>query len=170
MYGIAEGFDIAAQDPMGIYFAQTQKVLRVGQVWQPTVLGVCTESPVQSDLHGTVTLKAGEHTDAQVIDVSDGRNVIGVKEGVAYITAQYVQYGKTYDAAGMKIIVRKDAQEHYRVTCRKLNERSAPAVDSARIAQLMRGETVTVESIENGWAKLSGGGYVCMDYLEMMED
>ena len=95
---------------------------------------------------------------------------IGVKEGVAYITAQYVQYGKTYDAAGMKIIVLKDAQEHYRVTCRKLNVRSAPSVDSARIAQLMRGETVTMENIENGWGKLSGGGYVCMDYLEMMED
>ena len=169
-YGITERFDIAAQDPKGIFFAEPQKVLLVGQVWQPTVLGVCTESPVQSDLHGTLTLKAGEHTDAQVIDVSDGRNVIGVKEGVAYITAQYVQYGKIYDAAGMKIIVRKDAQEHYRVTCRKLNVRSAPTVDSARIAQLMRGETVTVESIENGWAKLSGGGYVCMDYLEMMED
>ena len=33
-------------------------------------------------------------------------------------------------------------------------------------AQLTRGETIVVDTVENGWGRLAGGGYVCMEYLE----
>ena len=106
-----------------------------------------------------------------MIDVEEN-TVIGVKPGVAYITARYVtdlpQPGGfvTYDTPSMKIIVRNESSDVRPVLCRRLNLRAAPSSSAARVGKLSRGQQVLVISESNGWAQLSDGSYAYAKYLD----
>lgn len=158
---------ITETDPKGIYFADTTKTIAIGEKYAPTVLGVATGRAVSA------TLVAGKGTDDQVIDV-DGSVVIGTREGVAYITASYTtKNGKTYTSSSMKIIVTGNTADEtvppvtnkYVVTATTLNVRKGPGTSYAKAGTLSYGATVEVESITNGWAKLTDGNYVSAQYL-----
>ena len=166
-YGIVERFDVVKEEPKGIYFAQKEKELRVGDVFEPVVLGVKNGEVLRSGVFGKLSIAAGENTDAKVIDATDGKTVIAVKPGVAYITARYETALAVYDAASMKITVRakENAAKEYTVLCRRLNVRAGAGLEEAVIGKLQRGENVRVVAVENGWAQLAGGGYVCAQYI-----
>lgn len=65
------------------------------------------------------------------------------------------------------------AQDVYKVTTQRLNMRATPSVKGNMIGSLTLGTTVTVESIENGWALLNYEGkkcYVSAKYLLKVEN
>ena len=167
---MVERRDIATDDPKGIVFAETEKVLRVGERYTPDVLQVCDGARLYTTSTRKLTLLPGKDTDARVIDVEEN-TVIGVKPGVAYITARYVtdlpQPGGfvTYDTPSMKIIVRNESSDVRTVLCRRLNLRAAPSSSAARVGKLSRGQQVLVISESNGWAQLSDGSYAYAKYL-----
>ena len=169
-YTVVERRDIATDDPKGIVFAETEKVLHVGERYTPDVLQVCDGARLYTTSTRKLTLLPGKDTDARVIDVEEN-TVIGVKPGVAYITARYVtdlpQPGGfvTYDTPSMKIIVRNESSDVRTVLCRRLNLRAAPSSSAARVGKLSRGQQVLVISESNGWAQLSDGSYAYAKYL-----
>ena len=138
-------------------------------------MGVATSKKVDPD-----ALKIGTGSDAQVLDV-DGDTIIGTKEGVAYITAEYTPAGGStpYISSSMKITVtakgatddddNKDGKT-YMVTASSLRVRSGAGTNFSQIGSLKNGATVKVESIANGWAKLENGGYVSAQYLAEVVD
>lgn len=166
-YSVVIRTGITETDPKGIYFAETAKTIAIGEKYAPAVIGVATGRAVDA------TLYAGSNTDEQVIDV-DGNVVIGTREGVAYITASYTtKNGKTYTSSSMKITVTGNAVDEtvppvsnqYVVTATTLNVRKGPGTSYAKAGTLSYGATVEVESITNGWAKLTDGNYVSAQYL-----
>ena len=125
-YDIVVRENIKEADPKGIYFAEATKTIAMGESYAPVVMGVATNKRVDA------AIAAGKNSDANVIDVKDGKTVIGTKEGVAYITATYkTNAGVEYKATGsMKIIVTEGpiippavSTTTYYVTCRNLNVR-----------------------------------------------
>ena len=141
------------------------------------MLGVATGKKVDA------TIVPGDRTDLQVIDVTDGETVIGTREGVAYITAEYKPAGmseyQTYKTNAMKITVTAgnvtDDDDDtdgktYMVTASSLRVRSGAGTNFSQIGSLKNGATVKVESIANGWAKLENGGYVSAQYLAEVVD
>lgn len=164
-FRIVERFDVRKEDPQGIRFAQTEMILRVGDVYEPIVLSVKDDEVLRSGLFGTLVLKAGEHTDEQVIDVSDGRTVIAVKPGTAYVTAEFKRNGVAYEAASMKIIVTADCVREITVMCRNLNVRAGAGMEAEKVGMLHRGDKVQAVSVENGWAQLADGRYVSAKYI-----
>jgi len=67
-----------------------------------------------------------------------------------------------------------EAEDHFRVLCRKLNVRSGAGTQYKRIGSLSRGDCVEGEMLDNGWVKitLEDGtvGYVSGLYVEECED
>lgn len=53
----------------------------------------------------------------------------------------------------------------YIVTAKHVRERSGPSTDYKIVGHHDTDERVEVASIEDGWAKLSNGNYMCADYL-----
>lgn len=164
-YRIVERFDVKKQDPKGIYFAKTEQLLQVGQVFEPVVLGVKTNEVLRSGVFGKLSIAAGEHTDAQVIDVSDGKTVIAVKPGAAYITARYDTAENTYVSASMKIVVTENSVQEMTVLCRNLNVRAGAGLEAAKVGMLHRGDNVQVLCVKDGWAQLADGSYVSAQYI-----
>lgn len=178
-YTVVVRTNVQENDPKGIYFAQSSATLRVGESYTPVVLGVSTRMAVASNGSSELTLLPGGNTERAVIDVTDGQCVIGVQPGVAYITATYKTNipGKnagaandlTYTASSMKIIVQKGeaAQDEgmFAVLCRKLNVRSGAGTSADKVGALSRDARVAVVSINDGWAKLENGSYVCAKYI-----
>ena len=152
----------------GIYFAETEKTIAIGESYTPVVMGVATNKKVDA------TILPGDRTAIQVIDVTDGETVIGTQEGVAYITAEYAPATLVnkddakeinYTANSMKVTVTaqgatddddddKDGKT-YIVTASSLRVRSGAGTNFSQIGSLKNGATVKVESIANGWAKPS---------------
>ena len=127
-YDIVVRENIVEADPKGIYFAEPTKTIAMGESYAPVVMGVATNKRVDANI------LVGTSADKNIIDVKDGKNVIGTKEGVAYITATYTVNdgsGKTYKSSSMKIIVTEGpiippaapTTTTYYVTCRNLNVR-----------------------------------------------
>lgn len=52
------------------------------------------------------------------------------------------------------------------VTATLLNVRQSPTTSSAILRQLRKGTACTVVEEQNGWGKLSDGGWVCLDYVQ----
>lgn len=52
------------------------------------------------------------------------------------------------------------------VTASLLNVRQSPTTSSAILRQLRKGAACTVVEEQNGWGKLSDGGWVCLDYVQ----
>ena len=116
--------------------------------------------------------------------MTDGETVIGTREGVAYITAEYKPAGmsekQTYKTNAMKITVTAGNVDDdddtttdgktYMVTASSLRVRSGAGTNFSQIGSLKNGATVKVESIANGWAKLENGGYVSAQYLAEVVD
>ena len=164
-YRVIERFDVRKEDPKGVYFAQTEVRMQVGEYFAPTVLSVKTDEILRSGVFGKLTIAAGENTDAQVIDVSDGKGVIAVKPGKAYITARYETDGAVYEAASMKIVVTEKTVREGIVLCRNLNVRAGAGMEAQIVGMLHRGDSVQVVRVENGWAQLADGRYVSEKYI-----
>lgn len=168
-YDIVVRENIKEADPKGIYFAEATKTIAMGESYAPVVMGVATNKRVDA------AIAAGKNSDANVIDVKDGKTVIGTKEGVAYITATYkTNAGVEYKATGsMKIIVTEGpiippaapTTTTYYVTCRNLNVRKGAGTSYAKAGMIHRGDAVEVVEIKGGWAKLANGTYVCAKYI-----
>ena len=167
-YDIVVRENIKEADPKGIYFAEATKTIAMGESYAPVVMGVATNKRVDA------AIAAGKNSDANVIDVKDGKTVIGTKEGVAYITATYkTNAGVEYKATGsMKIIVTEGpiippavSTTTYYVTCRNLNVRKGAGTSYAKAGMIHRGDAVEVVEIKGGWAKLANGNYVCAKYI-----
>lgn len=65
----------------------------------------------------------------------------------------------------------EDAKRYGVVTASLLNLRSQASTSSAILAQIPNGQTVSVDSIQSGWAKVTyygTAGYVSLDYLKVM--
>lgn len=165
---IREG--IKEEDPKGIYFAETTKTIHMDETYAPVVLGVATGKKVAA------TIKAGDNTAKQVIDIIDGTKVLGTREGVAYITAEYQAAGQAtkYTASSMKIVVTLPGTSIppvaaeptiYVVSCRNLNVRRTPATTYKAVGMVHRGDALEVVEIANGWAKLADGTYVAEKYI-----
>ena len=177
-YDVVVRYGIKEADPKGIYFAESSKTIKIGEEYTPVVMGVATGKKVDA------TIVPGDRTDLQVIDVTDGETVIGTREGVAYITAEYKPAGmsekQTYKTNAMKITVTAGNVEDddddttdgktYMVTASSLRVRSGAGTNFSQIGSLKNGATVKVESIANGWAKLENGGYVSAQYLAEVVD
>ena len=176
-YDVVVRYGIKEADPKGIYFAESSKTIKIGEEYTPVVMGVATGKKVDA------TIVPGDRTDLQVIDVTDGETVIGTREGVAYITAEYKPAGmseyQTYKTNAMKITVTAgnvtDDDDDtdgktYMVTASSLRVRSGAGTNFSQIGSLKNGATVKVESIANGWAKLENGGYVSAQYLAEVVD
>ena len=181
-YDVVVRAGVEEADPKGIYFAETEKTIAIGESYTPVVMGVATNKKVDA------TILPGDRTAIQVIDVTDGETVIGTQEGVAYITAEYAPATLVnkddakeinYTANSMKIIVTaKGATDDddttdgktYMVTASSLRVRSGAGTNFSQIGSLKNGATVKVESIANGWAKLENGGYVSAQYLAEVVD
>lgn len=169
-YDIVVRENIVEADPKGIYFAEPTKTIAMGESYAPVVMGVATNKRVDA------TILVGTSADKNIIDVKDGKNVIGTKEGVAYITATYTVNdgsGKTYKSSSMKIIVTEGpiippaapTTTTYYVTCRNLNVRKGAGTSYAKTGMIHRGDAVEVVEIKGGWAKLANGTYVCAKYI-----
>lgn len=169
-YDIVVRENIVEADPKGIYFAEPTKTIAMGESYAPVVMGVATNKRVDA------TILVGTSADKNIIDVKDGKNVIGTKEGVAYITATYTVNdgsGKTYKSSSMKIIVTEGpiippaapTTTTYYVTCRNLNVRKGAGTSYAKAGMIHRGDAVEVVEIKGGWAKLANGTYVCAKYI-----
>lgn len=52
------------------------------------------------------------------------------------------------------------------VTASLLNVRQSPTTSSAILRQLRKGAACTIVEEQNGWGKLSDGGWVCLDYVQ----
>ena len=177
-YDVVVRYGIKEADPKGIYFAESSKTIKIGEEYTPVVMGVATGKKVDA------TIVPGDRTDLQVIDVTDGETVIGTREGVAYITAEYKPAGmseyQTYKTNAMKITVTAGNVDDdddtttdgktYMVTASSLRVRSGAGTNFSQIGSLKNGATVKVESIANGWAKLENGGYVSAQYLAEVVD
>ena len=168
-YGVEFRSDIKPEDPKGIYFAETTKTIAMGETYAPVVMGVKTGKAVAA------TIKIGDKTDKEVIDIVDNA-VIGTREGVAYITAEYTVPGSknTYVSSSMKIVVTLPGEsipevdpsaEIYYVTCRALNVRAGAGTSYKKVDLIHRGDAVKVVELKNGWAKLDDGTYVCAKYI-----
>lgn len=170
-YTIVMRTGIVEEDPKGIYFAESTKTIAMGQTYTPVVMGVKTGKPVAA------TLVVGDKTDKQVVDLNDDKDtVIGTREGVAYITAEYKPVGgkDTYTSSSMKIIVTLPGESippvepsatTYYVTCRNLNVRKGPGTSYGKNGMIHRGDAVKVVEIKKGWAKLENGTYVASKYI-----
>lgn len=160
--------NVAAVDPKGIYFAESTKTIKRGESYVPVVMGVATGKAVTPD-----KICYGTNTSKEVIEIEDDKKVIGTKEGVAYITAEYQPYkGTNYTASSMKIIVTEGevapaegSTTTYYVTCRTLNVRKGAGTSYAKAGKLHRGDKVEVVSISKNWAKLANGTYVSAKYI-----
>ena len=166
-YTVVVRTGIKEADPKGIYFADSTKTIKRGETYVPVVMGVATGKAVTPDkiLYGTNTSK-------EVIDIEDNKKVIGTKEGVAYITAEYTPAkGTKYESSSMKIIVTEgevapaEGTTTYYVTCRNLNVRKGAGTSYAKAGMLHRGDKVEVVSISMNWAKLANGTYVSAKYI-----
>ena len=175
-YDIVVRTQVKESDPKGIYFAESTKTIRIGESYTPVVLGVATNKKVDAKLYIGYRLpevEGGKPTDVNndVLDIDD-KTVIGTKEGVAFIYAEYTTNdGKTYVGSSAKItvtageVVDENESSTYRVTASSLNVRKGPGTSYAKAYSLSNGQTVKVDSIANGWAKLSDGNYVSAQYL-----
>ena len=176
-YDVVVRTSIAKEDPKGIYFAETTKTIAMGQTYAPAVLGVKTGKPVAATIYVGDKDNATQ-TDHQVIDIDEDGNVVGTREGIAYITAEYTHYAatgdKTYTSSSMKIVVTlpgesipalDPAVETYYVTCRALNVRAGAGTSYKKVDLIHRGDAVKVVELKNGWAKLDDGTYVCAKYI-----
>ena len=56
----------------------------------------------------------------------------------------------------------------YRVTATSLRVRSGPSTSDAQVNTVLRGDVLEVESVRDGWAKLTNGGYVSADFIEAL--
>lgn len=52
------------------------------------------------------------------------------------------------------------------VTASLLNVRQSPTTSSAILRQLQKGAVCTIVEEQNGWGKLSDGGWICLDYVQ----
>ena len=161
---LVQRFDVPPVDPKGIFFAQSAYTLPVGGVLEPIVLGVATGEPVRTNAAGVLELLPGPGTDAQVLDVTDGKTVIGVQPGTAYLTARYTLGDRVYDAASARITVCGPIQR-MTVLCRNLNVRSGAGTDHPILGRVHRGDALQVVSVAEGWAQLIDGTYVCAQYI-----
>ncbi len=166
--------DVEYADPKGIYFAENERAIAIGETYTPVVMGVKTAARVKD-----VALHPGDNTDAEVIDIVDDVSVIGTREGVAYITATHTtRDGKVYDASSMRITVAgvkpnatipQEKTAEYRVICRNLNVRAGAGTDADKARMAHRGEVLYVLDIANGWAKLNDGTFVSEKYIELVK-
>ncbi len=172
-YEVVVRDNIKPADPKGIYFVESEKTIAIGESYTPVVYGVATDRKVDA------TNIIPDDTYRQVLDLDD-KTIIGTKEGVAYITAEFQPAdGMTnYKASSMKIVVTDKKVEEdtdkdgktYMVTASSLRVRSGAGTNFSQIGSLKNGATVKVESIANGWAKLENGGYVSAQYLAEVVD
>ena len=185
-YDIVVRTGIVEENPKGIYFAENTKTIAVGESFTPVVLGVATNKRVDAKIFvgygeyiNGIFETAGNTvaTDKQVLDVEDEKTVIGVREGVAFISAAYIprggdKYGAIYASSAMKVVVTAGPSippvvktEVYYVTCRNLNVRKGAGTSYAKAGMIHRGDAVEVVEIKGGWAKLANGTYVCAKYI-----
>ena len=167
-YTVVVRTGVKEADPKGIYFADSTKTIKRGETYVPVVMGVATGKAVTPD-----KIHYGTNTSKEVIDIEDNKKVIGTKEGVAYITAEYTPaQGTPYTSSSMKIIVTEGevapaegTTTTYYVTCRTLNVRKGAGTSYAKAGKLHRGDKVEVVSISKNWAKLANGTYVSAKYI-----
>lgn len=169
-YDVVVREHIPQPDPKGVYFAQSEHTLAVGERFTPVVMGVATGRAVTPD-----ALLVGAGASAEVIDIdAEEKSVIGTRAGVAYITASYRPGGTEhgYETASMKITVTPgrsvppegDADATV-VLCRRLNVRSGAGTEHPVLRRAHRGEVLQVVSIAQGWARLTDGSFVCARYI-----
>ena len=178
-YKVVVRDNIEPADPKGIYFAETEKTIAIGEKYTPVVYGIVAEGLNEHATKVDADIIIPDDTSRQVIDLDD-KSIIGTQEGIAYITAKYqAAYNQeTYTSSSMRIIVTDKKVEEdtdkdgktYMVTASSLRVRSGAGTNFSQIGSLKNGATVKVESIANGWAKLENGGYVSAQYLAEVVD
>ena len=178
-YDVVVRTDVYETDPKGIYFEESSITLDIGESYTPNVLGVATGRTVDA------VIEPGDGTSRNVIDIEDDDTIIGTQEGTAYVTATYefIAEGgelEEYTSSSMKVTVTdevydgeseedtddNDTTSTYMVTASTLNVRIGPSTSYSKASyQFYSGDMVEVESIADGWAKLTDGYYVCAQYL-----
>ena len=68
---IVEREDIPGRDPKGLYFAQSEITLAVGQCFDPVVLAVADGLPVRDGGVGELQIALGEGSDRTVLEVTE---------------------------------------------------------------------------------------------------
>ena len=169
-YSVVVREHIPQPDPGGIYFAQSEHTMAVGEWYAPVVMGVATGRAIVPDV-----LLPGEGASAEVIDIdAEEKAVIGTRVGVAYITASYRPGGAAdaYEASSMKIIVTpgesippEEEPVEYTVLCRNLNVRSGAGTQHPICGRVHRGDALQVVAVAGGWAQPTDGTYVCAQYI-----
>lgn len=185
---IVERTDIAGRDPKGIYFAQSEVTLAVGQSLDPVVLGVADGLPVRDGGVGELQIALGEGSDRMVLEVTAEGRIYASRPGVAYVTATYETGDVQEDSVGnmsrvsygtpsLKITVvpaaepvetaagSQPAGSAWYVACRELNVRAGAGTDYPVIGTHGRGEALDVVRVAGGWAELADGGFVKVEYL-----
>lgn len=187
---IVEREDIPGRDPKGLYFAQSEITLAVGQCFDPVVLAVADGLPVRDGGVGELQIALGQGSDRTVLEVTEEGRVYASRPGAAYITATYETGRVTQDSVGnmhrdsygapsMKITVvpagaapaevaPADAQPAGRawyVACRTLNVRAGADTAQPVLRTHSRGERLDVVRVADGWAELAQGGFVKAEYL-----
>ena len=153
--------NIKPADPKGVYFANRSLTIKIGQTVTPAVKAL-------NNVAFNYTLDYADDSSSAI--AVDGKHVIGLKEGVGYITLTCTAGGNTYTDT-MKIIVTNEVHEEPTeafVTATTLNVRKGAGTAHVRIGTLKRGDKVEVLSVNNGWAKIrfnGGEGYVSANYL-----
>ena len=148
-------------DPKGVYFANRTLTIKIGQTAAPAVKAL-------NNVPFNYTLDYAD--DASTAIAVDGKNVIGLKAGTAYVTLTCNAAGNTYTDT-MKIIVTDEVHQEpdtAYVTASSLNVRKGAGTAYGKLGTLPHGSKVQVLSVNNGWAKIAYGdavGYVSANYL-----
>lgn len=170
--------NVSEVDPKGVFFGKDTYNIGVGEKFK--IDDFTSVTPVYHSLASKTTLALTAASEKNVIDI-DGKSIIGINEGSAYITLSY-NAGTT--AAGTPIIYTDTAKvvvagkytanpnKNYVVTGSKVNVRSGAGTSFAKIGTVSKGDVVNVISIENGWAKVVAtntfvNGYISQQYLAL---
>lgn len=153
--------NIKPGDPKGVYFANRTLTIRIGQTATPAVKAL-------NNVPFNYTLDYADDTSSAI--AVDGKTVIGLKAGTAYVTLTCSAAGNTYTDT-MKIIVTDEIHEEPTdayVTATSLNVRKGAGTAYGKLGVLKKGDAVQVLSVSGGWAKIAYGnaaGYVSAGYL-----
>lgn len=162
--------NVKRTDPKGISFAKSEYTMGIHQVLE---LGkdIKFTSPVPvytHDLHDFVTLYLTDASDKSVIDIDEGKKIIGLREGVVYVRARYEDYaGAEWNMPHMqyysdvaKITVSgtwqmvPEANWIVKTAGGKLNVRASASTKSSILGTLNNGDKVKVVDVKDGWAKI----------------
>ncbi len=160
---VVQRFDVEPKELIGVRFAEKVIQVAVGEEVKPQIVEVENGETVRDGLWYKVTLlPEGDNG----VAYAEGDTLLGVRCGEGVLRAKVLTSdGKVLETGSVRVVVTEGKSESYAVSCRKLNVRAGAGTGFPVVAQVMRGEVLSVVSVQDGWARLSDGSYVCAKYL-----